>query len=184
MSSTGTSTGHPEHRQAQIIALRARPSAIRRRDCQISKAAVREIHGAVWSSREPKAQRVAHNAGYVGQFGTRETVSQRARAERYPQTSMRYLESSSGEFKASTDGACHPSIAATSLGVAGQMEGHANAFSKQTNCFFSPSARGTESFLDRRKPPRKCRLKECSPGETSYALICLGKTSSSRRERR
>ena len=54
------------------------------------------------------------------------------------------------------------------------MEGHPNAFSKQTNCFSSPSARGTWSFLDRRKPPRKCRLKECSPGETWYTLICLG----------
>ena len=49
-----------------------------------------------------------------------------------------------------------------------------NAFSEQTNCFSSPSARGTESFLDRRKPPRKCRLKECSPGTTWYTLICLG----------
>jgi hypothetical protein len=54
------------------------------------------------------------------------------------------------------------------------MEGHANPFSKQTNCFSSPSARGTESFLDRRKPPRKCRLRECSPGETRYTLISLG----------
>ncbi len=54
------------------------------------------------------------------------------------------------------------------------MEGHPNAFSKQTNCFSSPPARGTRSFLDRRKPPRKCRLKECSPGETWYTLICLG----------
>ena len=54
------------------------------------------------------------------------------------------------------------------------MEGHANPFSKQTNCICSPPARGTESFLDRRKPPRKCRLKECSPGETRYTLICLG----------
>jgi hypothetical protein len=54
------------------------------------------------------------------------------------------------------------------------MDGHANPFSKQTNCFSSPSARGTESFLDRRKPPRKCRLKECPPGEIRYTLICLG----------
>ncbi len=54
------------------------------------------------------------------------------------------------------------------------MEGHANALSEQTNRFSSPSARGTESFLDRRKPPRKCRLKECSPGETWYTLISLG----------
>jgi hypothetical protein len=60
------------------------------------------------------------------------------------------------------------------LEVAGRMEGHANAFSKQTNCFSSPSARGTWSFLDRRKPPRKCRLKECSPGETWYTLTCSG----------
>ena len=54
------------------------------------------------------------------------------------------------------------------------MEGHANAFSKQTSCFSSPSARGTWSFLDRRKPPRKCRSKECSPGETWYTFISLG----------
>ena len=87
---------------------------------------------------------------------------------------MRYLESSSGTSEASTGGDCHRSIAATSLGVAGRMEGHTIPFSKQTNCFSSPSARGTESFLDRRKPPRKCRLKECSPGETRYTLICLG----------
>ena len=65
------------------------------------------------------------------------------------------------------------SIASTSLDVAGRMEGHPNAFSKQTNCFSSPSARGTRSFLDRRKPPRKRRLNECSPGETWYTLTCL-----------
>lgn len=87
---------------------------------------------------------------------------------------LRYLESSSAKSEASTPGDCHRSIAATSLGVAGRMEGHAIPFSKQTNCFSSPSARGTWSFLDRRKPPRKCRLKECSPGETWYTLICLG----------
>ena len=84
------------------------------------------------------------------------------------------LESCSANSEASTAGDCHRSIAATSLGVAGRMEGHAHPFSKQTNCFSSPSARGTWSFLDRRKPPRKCRLKECSPGETWYTLICLG----------
>jgi hypothetical protein len=54
------------------------------------------------------------------------------------------------------------------------MEGHPNAFSKQTNCLSSPAARGTWSFLDRRNPPRKCRLTECSPGETLYTLICSG----------
>ena len=54
------------------------------------------------------------------------------------------------------------------------MEGHPNAFSKQTNCFSSPPAKRTWRFLDRRKPPRKCRLKECSPGETWYVLICWG----------
>jgi hypothetical protein len=71
-------------------------------------------------------------------------------------------------------GDCHRSIAATSSGVAGRMEGHPNPFSTQTNCFSSPPPRATESFLDRRKPPRKCRLKECSPDETWYTLICLG----------
>ena len=54
------------------------------------------------------------------------------------------------------------------------MEGQPIAFSKHTNGFTSPSARGTVSFLDRRNPPRKCRLKECSPGETWYTSICLG----------
>ena len=66
------------------------------------------------------------------------------------------------------------SIAATSLGVAGRMEGHPNAFSEQTNRFSSPSVRGTRRLLDRRTPPRKCRLTECSPGETGYTLICWG----------
>jgi len=84
------------------------------------------------------------------------------------------LESSSAEPEASTPGDCHRSMAATSSGVAGRIEGHAIPFSKQTNCFSSPSARATESFLDRRKPPRKRTLKECSPGETWYTLICLG----------
>jgi len=87
---------------------------------------------------------------------------------------MRYFESSSGKAEASMGGDCHRSIAATSFGVAGRMEGHAIAFSKQTNSIFSPSARGTESFLERRKPPRKCRLNEWSPGETWYTLICRG----------
>jgi hypothetical protein len=82
--------------------------------------------------------------------------------------------SSSGKSKTPRGGHCHRSIAATSPGVAVRMEGHANAFSKQTNCFSSPSTRGTESFLDRRKPPRKWRLKECSPGATWYTLTCLG----------
>ncbi len=54
------------------------------------------------------------------------------------------------------------------------MEGHPKAFSKQTNCFSSPLARETWSFLDRRRPPRKCRLSECSPGETWYTMTCLG----------
>ncbi len=87
---------------------------------------------------------------------------------------MRYSNRPQASSEGSTGGDCHRSIAATSLGVAGRMEGHPNPFSKQTNCFSSPSARGTWSFLDRRKPPRKCRLKECSPGETWYTLICLG----------
>ena len=76
--------------------------------------------------------------------------------------------------EASTGARYHRSFAATSWGVADRMEGHPNAFSKQTNCFSSPLARETWSVLDRRKPPRKCRLKECSPGETRYTLICLG----------
>jgi hypothetical protein len=66
------------------------------------------------------------------------------------------------------------SMAATSSGVAGRTDGHAIAFSKQTNCFSWPSARATDSFLDRRTPPRKQRLKECSPGETWYTLACVG----------
>ncbi len=89
---------------------------------------------------------------------------------------MRYLVSSSGRLRGVNRwGDCHRSIAATSLGVAARMEGHANAFSKQTNCFSSPSVRGTASFLDRRKLPRKCRLKVCSPGEAWYTLIWFGK---------
>jgi hypothetical protein len=96
------------------------------------------------------------------------------RAERYPQTFCATSNRPQASSEASSGGDYHRSIAATSLGVAGRMEGHANPFSKQTNCFSSPSARGTESLLDRRKPPRKCRLKECSPGETRYTLICLG----------
>jgi len=77
-------------------------------------------------------------------------------------------------LRLSTGGDYHRSIAATSLGVADRIEGHANAFSKHTNCFSSPLAIGTVSFLDRRNPPRKCTLKECSPAETWYTLICLG----------
>ena len=107
--------------------------------------------------------------------GTMGTVSQSSRAEGCSvlfrcATSNRPQASS----EASTGGDCHRSIAATSFGVAGRMEGHAIAFSKQTNSIFSPSARGTESFLERRKPPRKCRLNEWSPGETWYTLICRG----------
>jgi len=83
-------------------------------------------------------------------------------------------ESPQAGSEPSTVAECRRCIAATSLGVAGRMEGHPNAFSKQTNCFSSPSARGTWSFLDRRKPPRKCRSKECSPGETWYTFISLG----------
>jgi len=74
----------------------------------------------------------------------------------------------------STGAGCSRLIAPTSLGVAGRMEGPPNASSKQTSCFSSPSARRTWRFLDRRKPPRKCRLNECSPGATWYTLICLG----------
>src|ERR1039457_6665026 len=102
------------------------------------------------------------------------TVSQSSHAERYPQALCATSESPQAGSEPSTGAECRRFIAATSLGVAGRMEGHPNAFSKQTNCFSSPSARGTWSFLDRRKPPRKCRLKECSPGETWYTLICLG----------
>ena len=102
------------------------------------------------------------------------TVSQSSRAERYPRAFCATSNRPQASSEASTGGDCHRSIAATSLGVAGRMEGHPIPFSKQTNCFSSPSARGTESFLDRRKPPRKCRLKEWSPGETWYTLICLG----------
>ena len=87
---------------------------------------------------------------------------------------VRYSESPQAGCEPSTGAECRRSIAATSLRVAGRMDGHPNAFSKQTNHFSSPSARGTWSLLDRRKPPRKCRLKECFPGETSYTLICLG----------
>ena len=102
------------------------------------------------------------------------TVSQSSRAERYPQALCATSESPQAGSGPSTGAECRRSIAATSLGVASRMEGHPNAFNKQTNCFSSPSARGTWSLLDRRKPPRKCRLKECSPGETWYTLICLG----------
>ena len=102
------------------------------------------------------------------------TVSQSSRAERYPQALCTTSESPQAGSEPSTGAECRRSIAATSLAVAGRIEGHPNAFSKQTNCFSSPSARGTWSFLDRRKPPRKCRLKECSPGETWYTLTCLG----------
>ncbi len=87
---------------------------------------------------------------------------------------MRYLESPQAGAEPSSGAECRSSIAATSFGVAGRMEGHPKAFSKQTNCFSSPSARGTWSFLERRKPPRKCRLRECSPGTTRYTLISLG----------
>jgi hypothetical protein len=102
------------------------------------------------------------------------TVSRSSRSERYPQALCATSGSPQAGCEPSTGAECRRSIAATSLGVAGRTEGHPNAFSKQTNCFSSPSARGTWSFLDRRKPPRKCRLKECSPGETWYTLICLG----------
>jgi hypothetical protein len=102
------------------------------------------------------------------------TVSQSSRAERYPQALCAASESPQAGSEPSTGAECRRSLSATLLGVAGWMEGHPNAFSKQTNCFSSPSARGTRSFLDRRKPPRKCKLKECSPGETWYTLICFG----------
>jgi hypothetical protein len=106
--------------------------------------------------------------------GARETISQLSRADRYPQALRAASESPQTGSEPSTSAECRRSIAATSLGVAGRTEGHPNAFSKHTNCFSSPSARGTRSSLDRRKPPRKCRLKECFPGETWYTLICLG----------
>ena len=89
-------------------------------------------------------------------------------------TSHAISESLQPGSEPSSGAVCSRSTAATSLGVAGRMEGHPKAFSKQTNCFSSPSARGTGSLLDRRKPPRKCSLKECSPGETRYTLICWG----------
>jgi hypothetical protein len=60
------------------------------------------------------------------------------------------------------------------VGSGGPDRGPPERVQQQTSCFSSPSARGTWSFLDRRNPPRKCRLKECSPGETWYTLICLG----------
>jgi hypothetical protein len=106
--------------------------------------------------------------------GTIGTVGQGSRAERYPHASCATSESPQPGSEPSTGAECTRSIAPTSLGVAGRMEGHPNAFSKQTNCFSSPSARRRRSFLDRRKPARKCRLKECSPGETWYTLVCSG----------
>ena len=81
---------------------------------------------------------------------------------------MGHLEIAQAGSEPSSGAESRRSIAATSWGVAGRMEGHPNVFSRQTNFFASPSARGTWSRLDRRKPPRKCRLKECSPGETWY----------------
>ena len=83
------------------------------------------------------------------------TVSQSSCAERYPQAFCATSNRPQGSSEASPGGDCHRSIAATSLGVAGRMEGQAIPFSEHTNCFSSPSARGTWSFLDRRKPPRK-----------------------------
>ena len=93
---------------------------------------------------------------------------------RNPRTCERYLGSPQAGRGPSTGAERSRFIASTSLGVAGRTEGHPNAFSKQTNCFSSPLASETRSFLDRRKPPRKCRLNECSPGETGYTVICLG----------
>ena len=92
-----------------------------------------------------------------------------------PRTHERYLGSPQAGPEPSTGAERSRFIASTSLGVAGRTEGHPKAFSKQTNCFSSPLARETRSFLDRRKPPRKCRLSECSPGETWYTVICLGR---------
>jgi hypothetical protein len=106
------------------------------------------------------------------------TVSQNSCAERCAQalsvTVTVTSTSPQGDSEPSTGAECRRSIAATSLGVAGRSAGHANPFRRQTVCFTSPSARRTRSFLDRRKPRRKRRLKECSPGETWYSLICMG----------
>ena len=96
--------------------------------------------------------------------------SARAAVPRYPQALCPTSKSPQAGREPSTGAERRRCIAATSLGVAVRTEGHANAFSKQANCFSSPSARGTCNFLDRRKPPRKCRLKECSPAETWYTL--------------
>ncbi len=102
------------------------------------------------------------------------TVSQASRAERYPQAS------SAIRNRLRRDPSRHQ---VQSAGVPLQQHrwewragwrATRNVFSKQKNCFLSPSARETWSFLDRRRPPRKCRLKECSPGETWYTLIWLG----------
>lgn len=91
-----------------------------------------------------------------------------------PQARCATSESPQAGSEPSTAAECSRSIAVTSLGVAGLMEGQANPFTKQTNCFSSPSARRTWSVLDRRKPPRNWRPKECSPGETWYTLTCSG----------
>ena len=126
------------------------------------------------TGRRPRSWRGCDDQVVPVHYRHHGTVGQSSRAERYPQASGACSESPQAGSEPSTGAGCRRSIAATSLGVAGRMEGHPNVFSKQANCFSSPPARGTRSFLDRLKPPRKCRLKECSPGETWYTLICLG----------
>ena len=126
------------------------------------------------TGRRPRSWRGCDDQVLPVHYRHHGTVGQSSRAERYPQASCASSESPQAGSEPSTGAGWTRPIAATSLGVAGRIEGHPNAFSEQTSCFSSPPARGTRRFLDRRKPPRKCRLKECSPGETWYVLICRG----------
>ena len=68
-----------------------------------------------------------------------------------------------------------PSIAATSLGVTGRMEGQAKAFSKHTECFSSPSARGTREFPRSPQATEEVQTQRMFPPRDLVHLDLLGR---------